>query len=73
MKRINEYGRFAWLQLLLIIAITFSPLVIAPGKINPFLFGLPYTLWMGILLTIVLVVITLIAGNALPNDEEGEK
>ena len=60
-------------SVILIIIVTFSPLVVAPGKIKPFLFGLPYTLWVGILLTIALVVITLIAGNILPNDEEAEK
>ena len=60
-------------SVILIIIVTFSPLVIAQGKVKPFLLGLPYTLWMGILLTIALVVITLIAGNVLPNDEEGEK
>lgn len=57
---------------LLIIVIAFSPLVIDPGKIRPFLFGLPYTLWMGIILTIALVVITLIGGNAITNDEEDQ-
>jgi len=73
MKRNKRIWQLCVAAVIVIIAITFSPLVIAPGKIHPFLFGLPYTLWMGILLTIALVVITLIAGNALPNDEEGEK
>lgn len=57
---------------LLIIIFTFSPLVIAPGKIDPFLFGLPYTLWVGIVLTILLVIITLIGGNAITNEEEDQ-
>ncbi len=73
MKRNKRIWQFCVAAVIVIIAITFSPLVIAPGKIQPFLFGLPYTLWIGIVLTIVLVVITLIAGNALPNDEEGRK
>jgi hypothetical protein len=58
---------------ILIIILTFSPLITGKGKIEPFLFGLPYTLWTGILLTIVLVIITLIAGNAITNEEEDGK
>jgi len=58
---------------LLIIILTFSPLVIAHGKTDPFLFGLPYTLWVGMVLTIFLVIITLIGGNAITNDEEGKQ
>jgi len=73
MKKNKRIWQFCVAAVIVIIVVTFSPLVIAPGKIKPFLFGLPYTLWMGILLTIILVVITLIAGNALPNEEEGEK
>jgi uncharacterized membrane protein len=73
MEKNKRIWRLCVVSVILIIIITFSPLVIAPGKIQPFLFGLPYTLWMGIILTIALVVITLIAGNALSNDEEGGK
>ncbi len=56
---------------LLIIIITFSPLVIAKGKIEPFFFGMPYTLWMSALLTMILVAITFFAGKILPDEEEG--
>lgn len=73
MKNNKRIWQICVTAVILIIILTFSPLVIEPGKIQPFLFGLPYTLWMGILLTIALVLITLIAGNALPNEEEGEK
>lgn len=72
MKRNKIIWKICVVAVLFIIIITFSPLVIAPGKINPFLFGLPYTLWMGIILTIALVVITLIGGNAITNDEEDQ-
>lgn len=54
----------------LIIILTFSPVITGDGKINPFLFGLPYTLWTGILLTIALVVITYIGGSVVPDEEE---
>ena len=70
MKQKKLIWRLCVAAVILIIIITFSPLVIAKGKINPFLFGLPYTLWMGIILTIVLVIITYIGGNAITNEEE---
>jgi hypothetical protein len=47
----------------LLILITFTPLVIAPGKINPKLFSMPYTLWTTILITILLVILTYIGGR----------
>ena len=58
---------------LIIIPVTFSPLVISTGKINPRLFGLPYTLWVSILITIILVVLTFIGGYVLPDEEEDGK
>jgi uncharacterized membrane protein YkgB len=73
MEKNKRIWRLCIVSVIIIIIVTFSPLVITPGKIQPFLFGLPYTLWIGILLTIALVIITLIAGNVLPNDEEVEK
>lgn len=73
MKNSKRIWQLCVAAVILIIIVTFSPLIIAPGKINPFLFGLPYTLWTGMLLAIVLVIITLVAGNALSNEEEGEK
>ncbi len=56
----------------LIVIVTFSPLITGKGKIQPFLFGLPFTLWMGILLTICLVAITYIGGTVLPDEEEDQ-
>lgn len=73
MKNKKQVWQICIVAVVFIIILTFSPLVTGKGKINPFILGLPYTLWMGILLTVVLVVITFIAGNALPNEEEGEK
>ena len=70
MKKNKRIWQICVAAVILIIIITFSPLVTGNGKINPFLFGLPYTLWMGILLTIVLVILTLIGGNAITNEEE---
>lgn len=52
-------------------ALAFSPLVLAPGTHMPELFGVPRTLWLGILIAFALVVMTLIGGIVHPaNDTE---
>jgi hypothetical protein len=52
--------------------ITFTPLVMPAGKIFPKLFLMPYTLWVSIFITIVLVGLTYIGGRVHLNDEENE-
>lgn len=54
----------------LLIVLTFTPVVIAPGKITPTLFSMPYTLWMSILITLILVVLTYIGGRVHLKDKE---
>lgn len=39
-------------------ALALSPAVIPNGQYQPELAGLPYTLWMGILVSVLLVVVT---------------
>jgi cytochrome c biogenesis factor len=69
-------NKFLWrscvVAVALIIVATYSPLVMKVGKIEPFFMGMPYTLWLSILLTVLLVVLVYIGGMAMPNDEEGE-
>ena len=60
-------------SVILIVAITFSPLIIKPDKVNPSVLGLPFTLWTSILTTIALVVLTYLGGRVSPNDEEEGK
>jgi Na+/melibiose symporter-like transporter len=43
-----------------LIVITFTPLVTPYNKYNPRLFGFPYTLWTGMLVSIGLVLLTVI-------------
>lgn len=56
-----------------IILITLSPLVTKAGKTVPTLSGLPYTLWLSILLTFLLVVLTYIGSKVIPEDKEEEE
>lgn len=54
--------------------LAFSPIVLAPGRHTPELFGVPRTLWLGILLAFALVAMTLIGGIVHPaNDTEHER
>ena len=57
------YWRITAAAAVLLIIITFTPLVIAPGKITPKLFSMPYTLWVSILVSIILVILTYIGGR----------
>jgi len=56
-----------------IIVITYTPLVIPSGRSIPFFLYMPYTLWITILLTIALVVLTYLGGMVIPHDEEDEQ
>jgi hypothetical protein len=73
MKYNKKLWRIYVAAVILIVALTFSPLIITPGKIKPSALGLPFTLWTTILTTIALVVLTYLGGRVSPNDEEENK
>jgi hypothetical protein len=50
--------------------LAFSPVFIPAGVIEPKLFGMPYTLWSGILICIVMVGITFVATLVHPGRRE---
>ncbi|MCG6187471.1 hypothetical protein [Maribellus maritimus] len=66
------YWRITAAIAVLLILLTFTPLVIAPGKTDPKLFSMPYTLWTSILITIALVVLTYIGGRVHLNDDNDD-
>ncbi len=53
---------------LVLTIITFTPLILSPGKINPTLFSLPYTLWSSMAITILLVILTFLASRVQEKD-----
>lgn len=53
----------------LLTILTFTPLVIPSGVYQPELFGMPYTLWMTILITILYVVLTFIGTKVHPGKD----
>jgi hypothetical protein len=52
--------------------ITFSPLVMPYGIHEPTLLSLPYTLWTGLLVALLLVFLTYLATRVHPGREEDE-
>lgn len=56
-----------------VVAISFTPLVIPKNTFKPRLFGLPFSLWMGIFMTVVLVILTWIATRVHPEANEAKK
>jgi hypothetical protein len=55
-----------------IVLITYTPVIIPADRINPSFLGFPYTLWMGITLTIILVILTYIGSKVFPSQNEEE-
>ena len=59
---------------ILLTALVLSPLVIPAGIFKPSFLGMPYTLWMGSLVCICLVLMTYIGSRVHPgNNNENEK
>ena len=54
----------------LLCLLAYSPVVIAPGVIEPVLLGLPRTLWAGLLIYIVIVILTVVAIFVHPDREK---
>jgi len=57
MKNMKSFGSrwwatIIWIMALLIVVITFTPLILNPGKVTPRLLSLPFTLWTGIVAAI---------------------
>lgn len=48
---------------LLVVILSFSPLILSKNKIKPSLFEMPYTLWTSILATLILIIFTFLGGR----------
>ncbi len=53
---------------LILTVITFTPVILHPGKIEPKLLSMPYTLWTSILITILLVLLTYLVSRLQDKD-----
>jgi hypothetical protein len=52
------YWRLCYGGVIVLSVLTFTPLVIPSGTYHPMVLGVPYTLWVGILITGALVLLT---------------
>lgn len=50
--------------------LTFTPLVTPSGIYKPMLFGMPYTMWMGLVESFVLLLLTYIGTRVHPGRQE---
>ncbi len=66
--------RICIIVVILLAALGLSPVVIPTGVFKPSFLGMPYTLWMGLLVCIALVLMTFIGSRVHPgNTNENEE
>ena len=58
---------------ILLIVITFTPLIIPQGIYKPMVLGIPYTLWASTLITITLVLLTYLGSKVHPGKDDEEE
>lgn len=51
-----------------LVILTFTPVILNPGKIEPKILSLPYTLWTSILITMILVLLTYLVSRLHDKD-----
>lgn len=64
--------KFCCAAVLFIAILTFTPLVTPDHQFEPKLFGIPYTLWVGFLITFILLFIVIIGSLVHPGSEDQE-
>jgi amino acid transporter len=72
LKRDPRAWRLCKIIAIVLSVLTFTPVIIPYGQFRPLLFGMPYTLWSGLLLTILLVLLTWIGTRVHPSGDEPE-
>lgn len=70
MKNKKLVWRITCALVVLFTILAFSPLVIPNGKFQPEFLGMPYTLWMGILVSLILVTLTYVGTKVHPGSWE---
>ena len=58
---------------LVILVLGYTPLMIPKGIYKPMLFGIPYSLWLSFVVTVVLVVLTYIGSRVHPGSDNSEE
>ncbi len=61
-RKLKSTWRIIYWSAILLIAVTFSPIVLIQDKVDPHWLHMPFHLWVSILNTIVLVALTGVGG-----------
>jgi hypothetical protein len=64
--------RLCCLCSILLSFLAFTPVVIPSKTIEPFVFGMPRTLWAGLLISLGLMVVTIVGACVADSEEEGD-
>jgi len=64
--------RFCCICTILLSVIAFTPLVIPSETAEPFVFGMPRTLWAGLLVSLGLMITTIVGAWAADSEEGGD-
>ena len=62
--------KFCYITALTITILTYTPLVTPDHQFQPELWGIPYTLWVGLLVTLALLFLTIIGSWVHPGRDE---
>ncbi len=73
MKQRKLIWKFCQLGVIFLSVITFTPLVIPENTYLPELFGLPYTLWTGMVLSLCFTVLIFVGIKVHPGANKKEK
>lgn len=68
MKKNKTSLRILDLLALLLVILTFSPVVIPKSMASPYVFGIPYTMWIGFVVSVLFVVLAYLVSRV--NKEE---
>ncbi len=72
-KRKTRYWRICTALVVLLVMITYTPLIIPGGVYKPMVLGIPYSLWTSFLITAALVLITYVGSKVHPGKDEEEE
>lgn len=70
MQPASRWWTYCRLLVGVLIVATFTPLVIPFQTHEPALLGMPYTLWVGILVTLLIVILTWLGTKVHPGKNE---
>lgn len=57
---------------LFLVIVTFSPIVIPTGEANPYVLGVPYTMWMSFLVSVLFVFLAYLVSIVNKEDDHAD-